>query len=208
MIIHMTANNRETFPDGAYCPIGQYNRPSEVKEGLTIVLYTTHHGLCLHSRERNMHDDSDFFMTVWNVEKGAPEEICFASTRGWSYPCYGSDVDATPEVQAAYEAWGTREKAILRKLSRAGKAKKLRLVRRTMYQLAGTHGFSYLKLLHLRTTYHGTWQKVMYLLTARIRSGFKLSLRNQVIAWLKNPESKYYEPLTRNQAMYVQDYKP
>lgn len=54
-----------------------------------------------------MHDDSDFFMLWWNEEKGAPEEFCFASTRGWSYPCYGSYKDATPEVMAKYQAWKT-----------------------------------------------------------------------------------------------------
>jgi len=69
-------------------------------------------GLCLRDREHNGYDDSDFWMTVWDAEKGAPEEICFASTRGWSYPSYGSFVDATPEVRAAYDAWKAKQDAV------------------------------------------------------------------------------------------------
>jgi hypothetical protein len=71
----------------------------------TIYLYDTHIGVCLAERERNMRDDSDFYMVVWNAEKAEPEEICFASTRGWTYPCMASCVDATPEVKAAYAAY-------------------------------------------------------------------------------------------------------
>lgn len=70
-----------------------------------IWLYDSHIGLCLFDREMNGYDDSDFYMTVWNDEKQEPEEIMFASTRGWTYPCYGSKPDATPEVRAKYEAW-------------------------------------------------------------------------------------------------------
>lgn len=67
--------------------------------------YETHHGLCIQEREHNGYDDSDFYMLVWNPETNLPESICFASTRGWSYPCYASHVDATPEIQAKYDAY-------------------------------------------------------------------------------------------------------
>jgi hypothetical protein len=73
-----------------------------------LYLYETHVGLCLEDREQNGYNDSDFIMTVWNPETQAPERITFASTRGWSYPSYGSRVDATPEVRAAYEAYQAR----------------------------------------------------------------------------------------------------
>jgi len=76
-----------------------------------LYLYETHVGLCLEDREQNGRDDSDFYMTVWNPEKGEPESICFASTRGWSYPSYGSNVDATPEVVAAWRAWQAKQAA-------------------------------------------------------------------------------------------------
>ena len=80
-----------------------------------LYLYDSHVGLCLEDRERNGYDDSDFYMVVWNPEKGEPESIEFASTRGWSYPCYGSSPDATPEVRAAYRAYLDRLEASRRK---------------------------------------------------------------------------------------------
>jgi hypothetical protein len=70
-----------------------------------VWLCETHHGLCIHEREINSYNDSDFLMLVWNEDKQAPESIEFASTRGWSYPCYASRPDATPDVLAKYEAY-------------------------------------------------------------------------------------------------------
>jgi hypothetical protein len=82
--------------------------PPDVPEGEhpgDLYLYETHVGLCLEDSEQNGYHDSDFYMLVWNPETQAPESICFASTRGWSYPSYGSKADATPEVRAAYAEW-------------------------------------------------------------------------------------------------------
>jgi len=70
-----------------------------------LYLYETHVGLCLEDRERNGYNDSDFDMLVWNDEKNAPEWIEYASTRGWSYPCYGSKTDATEEVVAKWKQY-------------------------------------------------------------------------------------------------------
>lgn len=71
----------------------------------TIYLYDTHIGYCLEDREENGRDDSDFYMLVWNPEKEIIERHMFATTRGWSYPCYGSSADATPEVRSAAAAY-------------------------------------------------------------------------------------------------------
>lgn len=73
--------------------------------GKTYWTWHTFVGLCLSDREYNGYDDSDWAMTVWNAEKGEPEEIVYASTRGWTYPAYGSFVDATAEVRDAFMAW-------------------------------------------------------------------------------------------------------
>jgi hypothetical protein len=78
--------------------------PAE-KWGHKMWIWETHVGLCIKDREMNGYNDSDWYMTVWNFEKNQPEEICFASTRGWAYPAYGSYADATPEVKALYNAW-------------------------------------------------------------------------------------------------------
>lgn len=128
-IIHMTDSMDKSYHAGAFCPIvwseprqrwttghstwtdstecdGDYSR--------WLVLYTTHHGLCISEREMNGRDDSDFYMLVWDPEAQAPHEICFATTRGWSYPCYGSRADASAEVLAEYEAWCARHKNAVR----------------------------------------------------------------------------------------------
>jgi hypothetical protein len=66
-----------------------------------LFLYDSHVGLCLEDREENGHDDSDFYMLVWNPTEQKIDRIMFATTRGWTYPCMGSSADATPEVKAA-----------------------------------------------------------------------------------------------------------
>jgi hypothetical protein len=62
-----------------------------------IWMCLTHAGLCICDYERNGYDDSDFHMIVWNPETKTTEDICFATTRGWTYPCYGSAADLTPD---------------------------------------------------------------------------------------------------------------
>jgi hypothetical protein len=65
---------------------------------------TSHVGLVLDIGEHNHYHDSDFYAVVWNPEKGMPEHMEYATTRGWTYP-NSADIDATPETLAAYGAW-------------------------------------------------------------------------------------------------------
>lgn len=69
-----------------------------------LYMETTHVGLVLETREWNGRDDSDFYAVCWNHDKGEPERVEYATTRGWTYP-NSAHVDATPEVVAAWEAW-------------------------------------------------------------------------------------------------------
>lgn len=69
-----------------------------------LYMRTTHIGLVLSIGERNGYDDSDFFAVVWNPVEKRPQQIEYASTRGWSYP-NGATIDATPEVRAEYEQY-------------------------------------------------------------------------------------------------------
>jgi hypothetical protein len=80
------------------------------KPNAPIYTKTTHKGLVLQTYERNGYDDSDFYAVVWNEDKGCCEHICYASTRGWSYP-NGASVDATPEVVAKADALAAKAKA-------------------------------------------------------------------------------------------------
>lgn|SRR5262245_6684446 len=88
-----------------------------------IWMVETHKGLVLELREVNGYDDSDFYAVVWNEEKGEPERITYASTRGWTYP-NGAGVDATPEVAAKYAAYLKAEDDARRALAEAREAKR------------------------------------------------------------------------------------
>lgn len=158
----------------------------------------THVGLCLSRREINMHDDSDFVMIVWNDEKGEPETITYASTRGWSYPAYGSNVDATDAVKAKYAAWQANREENSKKDARRQAAAALRDKRAALRKAAETHGFSFvLASVRLRRLADG--KIVEQLLTSNIRSKFKLGLRDQVVSWIKDPNPTYKTPLSRRQ---------
>lgn len=209
-IIHLGSNADETFPDGAYCPIGgSYNTKNDLERyrssnhrapnGMMygpVVLYTTHHGLCLAERERNMYDDSDFYMTVWISEKGAAEEILFASTRGWTYPCMASCVDASPDVIAAWVAWEDKERRRARVMGAWSR-------RKDDWKLARETGLASLaNLARLREAFRSveTFEAAIKLLkTKKFRSDFRASLARQIRAWIDDPAPKYASPLSPKQ---------
>lgn len=74
-----------------------------------LYMRTSHVGLVLELKERNGYDDSDFYAVVWNPEKGEPETVEYATTRGWTYPNEAT-IDATPEVVAAYHEYRERKR--------------------------------------------------------------------------------------------------
>jgi hypothetical protein len=162
----------------------------------------THVGLCLKDYERNGYDDSDFHMIVWDPKAHEPKDICFASTRGWSYPCYGSSADATPEVRADYDLYQDGMARIYKMAERKERAKALRAELAGLRVAARTHKVPYSKLLKARRT-SSQWSAIQYLLTAKIRSGFKVSLRQHVIDWFLEPTPKYHTPLSKRQVEYV-----
>ena len=186
---------RTEFHDGEYCPLPGVNGMNDNRQGDT--LYITHRGLCLMDRERNMRDDSDFYMTVWNPVTKCPQEIMFATTRGWSYPCYNSSVDATPEVRAEYEAYkeyqNRRSEVLARRRARQADAdvgRKVGLNRGQVQRLREAVGYS-------------SWEGVKKLVTANLRSGFRKSMRDQVMSWATNPNPKFATPLSIKQMFYL-----
>lgn len=156
-------------------------------------------GFCLRDREANGYHDSDFHMLIWNPVSGKPFEICFASTRGWSYPSYASSVDATPEVRAAYEAWKAaqeRRRRVSEKLAR--RAERIRIAR-----AIGETNYRNLRKLEAVVP-GGYWNETIKLLTStNLRSAFRKSLKAQILAWYRDPSPKYSSPLSRKQWEYV-----
>lgn len=163
--------------------------------------WKTHIGLCIKDREYNGYHDSDFYMTVWDEEKNAPREICFASTRGWSYPAYGSYVDATPEVMAKYEAYLAAKLEEARKDARKVKAQTILANRKIAKSAAAKWGFPYHRLISLRK--HEKYVAILGLFNLRVRSSFKKSMRDQIVKWLNDPAPKYNFPLSKKQSQYL-----
>ena len=133
-IINFSFNRKDVPADAVNVQESTQRVGSDNRE---VPMYTweSHNGLCIKDYERNGYDDSDFVMIVWNAEKQEPEHYCFASTRGWSYPSYGSSADATPEVMEAYNAWSeriaqaARERKARADAARPDKGKMLRVAR-------------------------------------------------------------------------------
>ena len=186
---------RTEFHVGEYCPLPGVNGMNDDRQGDT--LYLTHEGLCLIDNERNMYDDSDFYMTVWNPVTKRPSNIMFATTRGWSYPCYNSWVDATPEVRAEYKAYLDYE---WRKAEILGRRKE----RMANAEVARKAGLNRAQVERLKAVVgRSDWDAVKRLITGNLRSGFRLSLCQQIMNWINDPAPKFSRPLSPKQMAYL-----
>ena len=167
--------------------------------------YWTHNtfvGRCLRDREANGYHDSDFYMLVWDDAIEAPREICFASTRGWTYPCIASSVDATDEVKAKYQAWSKQQE-------RDMKARAIRAERKEASELAAQLGITRKRAFRLMLGCAlEAWRldAARKLLTSKLRSEFKLSLRAQVLSWLTADHQSKPSPLSPRQWDAINPY--
>jgi hypothetical protein len=207
-IINMTSNkewNSETksyepkteFPDGAWCPLGEYNKEPTFENA--TVLYKSHEGLCLFERERNGYHDSDFYMTVWNPEEKKAESIMFATTRGWCYPCFGSAVDATDEVRAEYNEWKAEQDRRYRIKARWDERRKLNKLRDEM-QLSSRAEVLKLRAAVGSEALEGPYRSLLKV--KNFRSNFRKSLNEQVRNWISG-DNEYKKPLSYRQEAYL-----
>ena len=202
---HYNIRDKELWPEGAYCPLGSSNPDHQIKSHGAMVLWETHQGLCLNDWERNGYDDSDFFMDVWNPEKRCVETILFATTRGWTYPSYGSKPDATPEVIAEVKVWRAEQAALVLAAQRLAKANELRAIRQKIRALAERYAFKPYRLAKLvRTEKSDRGSAALRLLTSsRLKNQFRIKMQTQLVDWLKQVEPKYDSPFSPKQWMYV-----
>lgn len=216
-IIHITHNFdgygedrrlKTEFPDGAYCPLENHNW-NRHHGGVTlenaIVLYKTHHGLCLFESESNGYHDSDFYMTVWNPDEKKPERILFATTRGWTYPCYGSSADATDEVKAEYAEWKKESDRRYRIQARWDERRKLNKLRDEMQLNSRAEVWKLRKAVGLEAL-EGPYRSLLKV--KNFRSNFRKSLCSQVREWIAGERvddngNEYKRPLSRNQEAYL-----
>lgn len=195
---HLLQQDFEVYIDG----VPQGERP--IKYGPNVyATYETHHGLCIRDFERNGYDDSDWYMVVWNPDKKEPETIEFASTRGWSYPCYASAPDATPEVLQDYANYQFANDWLHDRRVFEKKVQALCDFRQLAKENAAYLGFPFQRFYRLRKLAPAVQEKLIWLLTANIRSDFKKKLRAQVVSWLNDPAPKYTVPLSTKQLEWV-----
>lgn len=188
-IIHMTFDP-SGVPAGAQ-NLKQYEGGGGPKDLWT---YETHHGLCIGEREDNRYDDSDFYMIVLNPDTDKFEEIMFASTRGWTYPCMGSHRDASPELMERYRA---EQQAKLDRIREAGE-RRSREKREAEVQASGlTHE----QAERLLRSHEG--ERLLRFLGKKVRSDFKKSLQQRVREWAADPKPTYSSPLSRRQMAFV-----
>lgn len=134
----------------------------------TLYMQTTHRGLVLETRERNGYHDSDFYANVWNPETGTIEQVEYASTRGWTYPC-NATVDATDEVVEAANAY-LRKRAEARYVSRheaehavPSKGKRVRVTSKRSKVPHGTEGVVFWRgKSGYGVSRYGSWGKPSY----------------------------------------------
>lgn len=62
-------------------------------------------GAVLTERERNYHDDSDFYAVVWDEAEGRIKNVEYATTRFGGTDRNSATPDATPEVKAKAREW-------------------------------------------------------------------------------------------------------
>jgi hypothetical protein len=165
-----------------------------------LFIVRTYEGACLSTFENNGYHDSYFFMRVWDEATQSIKAIETGST------AYGggaviATVDATPEVLAKVEAFKARRAEEVRQREEAEIAERIAPVAeyagvspdrvRNLWDAVGFENF----------------QNIAALMSDKLRSNFRKSLRDQVVAWLKDDAPKYDRPLSPKQMQCIQPYR-
>lgn len=194
MIIDQCSNLGSDFPEGAFCPIGSSsaNNAEKIATGGGAITVVHHRaiGMCIREYENNYYEDSNFMMVVWDPIKKSAHSECFATTRFWCGPSFGSSVDASPEIMAEYEAWKIRS-------DRKIMLKELRRERAKQFEMARKCNITFNQLKRINYCY-GSSLIIELLTIKKFRSSFRESLANQVRAWLTS-DSKFLTPLSPKQ---------
>lgn len=201
---HYNLRTPEPWPEGAYAPLGSDNTKENIQNRGALILWETHKGLCVSEREMNGSSDSDFYMTVWDEEEQRPKEILFATTRGWSYPSMGSYVDASEEILEKVKAYSKKQLEEIERKERVRFVKEKLENRAVAKKLSSQYEFSYARFAKfLKTLEKEKTKSIFKLLQSDLRSGFRISLRTQLVNWLKEKEPAYSKPFSPKQWNYI-----
>lgn len=197
-IYQMINNNASEFPEGAYCDLYWSRHGGSTLN--PVCMHVTAVGYCVQDIERNGYDDSDFYMKYWDPVAKIVCKVQYATTRGWTYPCMASAVDAPEEIMElarAYEREEERKSAIRSRWYQRKKdmelARKCRVSRFQLRDLKQAVGSEYIERV------------VALLTTQKFRSEFRQSLCIRVRAWLAVPRHlrQYKTPLSYKQLQWV-----
>jgi len=189
--IEHDGKQKEVYPEGSYCSLGH-------TDGGVLILWETFKGHCIKDRERNGAYDSDFFMMVWDDSLGEAYEVMYATTRGWSYPAMASYVDAEPEVIEKYESWKERERLKEKQRNRVNGLKARHQRMKEVVTAARKNDLRVVQVKRISNLNPHVYEGSMKLLTSNLRSGFRKSLKAQLIQWLVG-DSKYEKPFSPRQ---------
>lgn len=147
---------------GAYADLAWTKDVQRYNKDHVIYCREFAHGCVINTWERNGYDDSDFYANYYDAEAGSFKQVCYASTRGWTYPC-SADVDATPEVIEKWKAVQRAESERVRKLQaeqedrtpRKGKLCKIIATRGKAAAFNGKQGVIF--WTQERRSQYGTW---------------------------------------------------
>lgn len=169
----------------------QYNLSDERNKG-KYELEVSYEGCVLRIGEHNYYDDSDFYAVVWDEETQSTRKITYATTRAWTTYNH-AERDATDEVRKKADAYEL-------KVSRAIRAKKLSEINAEDRRISLKHNISIKSLRQFKgKVSSGSYDVCYELLSKNIRSSFKKSLRERLINWLNEKDSKYESPFSKKQ---------
>lgn len=198
------------------------NTPGAVKGesgGSTFYTVTEYEGCVLKEWENNGYDDSDFYCSYWDEEAQEIKTTIFASTRGWSYPCLATRVDATPEVRAKADAWiakRERERRVRTALAGRNRAREIarkldlpnyhRVVR--LAKAYNVHGRIPSELHSTlldgeKSLVHRVFDLIQSYANNRLRSKFRKSLAEQIVRWMRDDSPTYDRPLSAKQESFL-----
>lgn len=153
---------------------------------------TFYKGVCLFKWERSEYHDSDFYMRVWDHDKGIYKDVRTGTTRG-AFPDVIETVDATEDVIKLYQEAKKQEaqKEIEKQIQfRRGQYAKMKLNQEQGDRLFDAIG-------------ENNWYPIFKLLSSNIRSNFRKSLKEQILYWLSDDNPKYKSPLSNKQIQYL-----
>ena len=157
--------------------------------GNELYRHESYHYQVVGTRERNGYDDSDFYAIV--PQDGRFIEILYGTTRAWTYG-NNAIVDAPPSLKEEYKNYTLRAE-----LKRA-------MIVETQFWTRFTAACQYwlnipgidadrLEKLYSESNFS---RYILSSLARATRSKFRLSLRDQITAWLLEETPRYDTPLS------------